>query len=128
MYHAVADTIRARLLLASFPEVDPAKIGVMGISWGGVVTATVMGIDPRFAFAIPTYGCGFLAEAENQYGVALATNAVYRQVWEPGTWLSGALMPALWLTGLHDAHFPLDIQRKSYRAAPARGWSQSCPG
>lgn len=35
MYHAVADTILANTLLRSLPEVDPAKVGIMGVSWGG---------------------------------------------------------------------------------------------
>ena len=51
MYHAVADTVLANSLLRSLPEVDADKVGLMGISWGGVITSTVIGIDPRFAFA-----------------------------------------------------------------------------
>ena len=46
----------------------------MGISWGGVITSTVIGIDDRFAFAIPTYGCGDLAEVPNQYGKSLGNH------------------------------------------------------
>lgn len=83
MYHAVADTVLANSLLRSMPEVDAEKVGLMGISWGGVITSTVMGIDDRFAFAIPTYGCGNLSEAGNQYGRALGNNLVYKQVWDP---------------------------------------------
>ena len=65
MYHALADTMLANSLLRSLPEVDASKIGVMGISWGGVITSTVIGLDERFAFGIPTYGCGHLFDAEN---------------------------------------------------------------
>jgi cephalosporin-C deacetylase-like acetyl esterase len=54
MYHALADTMLANSLLRSLPEVDASKIGVMGISWGGVITSTVIGLDERFAFGIPT--------------------------------------------------------------------------
>ena len=71
MYHAVADTVLANSLLRSLPGVDADKVGIMGISWGGVITSTVIGIDDRFAFAIPTYGCGDLSEAPNQYGKSL---------------------------------------------------------
>ncbi len=38
MYHAVADTMLARLLLVSLPEVDAVKTGIMGVSWGGIIT------------------------------------------------------------------------------------------
>ena len=117
MYHAVADTVLANSLIRSFPEVDAAKVGLMGISWGGVIASTVIGIDTRFAFAIPTYGCGAMAQAENQWGAALHDNAIYREVWDPVRWLPNARMPVLWLTWLHDVHFPLTSQRASYRAA-----------
>src|SRR4051794_38754470 len=37
-YHAVASVLRGVSLLASLPEVDPKRIGVTGISWGGYLT------------------------------------------------------------------------------------------
>lgn len=118
MYHAVADVVLANSLLRSLPEVDAAKVGVCGISWGGIITSTVVGIDPRFAFGIPIYGCGALDSIPNQYGRALGELALYREVWEPLVRLPRAAMPLLWLTGPRDAHFPLDAQQTSYRAAP----------
>lgn len=51
-HHATADRILANSLLRSLPEVDADRLGLMGISWG-VITSTVVGIDTRFAFAIP---------------------------------------------------------------------------
>ena len=116
MYHAVADCILANSLLRSQPEVDQEKVGIMGVSWGGVITSTVMGIDPRFAFAIPTYGCGRMADAENHWGAALGENAFYREVWDPLHYLPQAKMPTLWFSWPEDHHFPLDAQAASYRA------------
>ena len=78
MYHAVADTILAHSFYVH-TRIDSENIGVMGISWGGVIVSTVVGIDTRFSFGIPTYGCGNLADAANQYGKALGDNTVYRQ-------------------------------------------------
>jgi dienelactone hydrolase len=117
IYHAVADTVLANSLLRSRPEVDAAQVGLMGISWGGVITSTVIGIDTRWAFAIPTYGCGGLADAANQYGQALGDNALYREVWDPLVRIGRARMPVLWLTWLKDTHFPLTAQSACYRAA-----------
>ncbi|NDV62066.1 prolyl oligopeptidase family serine peptidase [Puniceicoccales bacterium CK1056] len=108
MYHAIADTILANSLLRSLPEVDPGKVGVMGISWGGVITSTVIGIDERFAFAIPTYGCGHLFDAGNAYGRTLGNNTLYKTVWDPMVRLHKATMPTLWLSWPGDQHFPLD--------------------
>ena len=118
MYHAVADVVLAHSLLRSRPEVDATRVGVCGISWGGVITATVVGIDPRFAFGIPIYGCGALDRAADHYVRALRDNPLYREVWEPLLRLPRATLPLLWLTGPRDAHFPLDVQQASYRAAP----------
>jgi dienelactone hydrolase len=118
MYHAVADVVLANSLLRALPEVDADRIGVCGISWGGIITSTVVGIDARFAFGIPIYGCGALDRAPNQYGRALSDLAMYREVWEPLLRLPRATMPLLWLTGPRDAHFPVDVQQASYRAAP----------
>ena len=67
MYHAVADTVLANSLLRSLPQVDVENVGLMGISWGGAITSTVIGIDSRFAFAIATYGCGHLFEGGAKY-------------------------------------------------------------
>jgi dienelactone hydrolase len=118
MYHAVADTVLANTLMRSLPEVDSSNVGLMGVSWGGIITSTVIGIDSRFAFAIPTYGCGHLEDAPNQYGTALSENATYHRVWDPMLRLGLAKMPVLWFSWPGDLHFPLDCQAASYRAAP----------
>jgi dienelactone hydrolase len=45
----IQDARRLVDLLASRPEVDPRRIGVAGISLGGLVSATAAGMDPRLA-------------------------------------------------------------------------------
>jgi cephalosporin-C deacetylase-like acetyl esterase len=118
MYHALADTMLANSLLRSLPEVDASKIGVMGISWGGVITSTVIGLDERFAFGIPTYGCGHLFDAENGWGKALHDNEGYQQVWDGMNYADRVKMPVLWLSWPLDAHFPLGCQAEHYRKTP----------
>jgi dienelactone hydrolase/Ca2+-binding EF-hand superfamily protein len=128
MYHAVADTILANSLLRSLPQVDENKVGLMGVSWGGVITSTVVGIDNRFAFAIPTYGCGNLSKAENQYGRALGNNETYKNVWDPMQRSARAKMPILWFSWPGDLHFPLNCQAASYRAAKGPRMVTLVPG
>lgn len=128
MFHAAADTILANTLLRSLPEVDAERVGIMGISWGGVIASTVIGLDDRFAFAIPTYGCGGLADTENQWGRALGNNATYRQVWDPLLRLERATMPTLWLSWPGDKHFDLRAQAASYRAASGPVMVSLIPG
>jgi dienelactone hydrolase len=108
-YHAVADVIRANSLLASYPEVNPKKIGLTGISWGGTIVSAVAGVDPRFAFVIPVYGGGFIRRhdmTDDQYRDYLAK-------WDPSAHLPHAKMPMLWVSGFNEPVFPLDKFSKS---------------
>ena len=124
-YHAVADVIRANSLLRTFPELNPAKIGLNGISWGGTVVSAAAGVDSRLAFAIPVYGGGFIHESDNE-GLAQwfpPKNMTaqqfndYRKKWDPSAHLPHAGMPMLWVTSVADPVFQIDIVAKSARTA-----------
>jgi len=124
-YHAVADVIRANSLLRGRPEINKDKIGLTGISWGATVACTAAGLDPRFAFVIPVYGCGFIHESDNP-GLAQwfpptnmteAQFADYRSKWDPAAHLGKAKMPMLFVTSVADPVFQIDIVSKSSLAA-----------
>ena len=124
-YHAVADVIRANSLLRSFPEINPDKIGLTGISWGGTLVSTVAGVDSRFAFVVPVYGCGFIHECDSP-GLAnwfppknMTADQFrdYRTKWDPSIHLPYAKMPMLWMTGFDDPVFPINIVERSAQAA-----------
>lgn len=117
MYQCIADATLAAALLRDLPEVDPGKIGIVGCSWGGIITATVIGIDPRYAFAIPVYGCGGLDTIPNHYGASLANNEVYKKVWDANLRLHRARMPILWHSWPQDTHFPMDAVSLSSKRA-----------
>jgi dienelactone hydrolase len=117
MYQCVADTTLAANLLRSLPEVDPNKIGISGCSWGGIITSTVIGIDTRYAFAIPVYGCGGLDAIPNHYGSTLAGNMVYQKVWDANLRLNRAHMPILWHSWPQDAHFSMEAVNRSRKMA-----------
>lgn len=119
-YHAVADVIRANSLLRASPQINPRKVGLTGISWGGTVVSAAAGVDPRFAFVIPVYGGGFIHRHEmtpDQYRDYLAK-------WDPSAHLSHARMPMLWVNGVNEPVFPLDGFSRS--AALAGGPSTLC--
>lgn len=125
MYHAVAAVIKAHSLMRSFPQVDPDRIGLHGISWGGIVTSIVSGVDNRFAFSIPVYGCGYLYEATNRYGEGFARMPEayaekIKRLWDPSAHLPHITMPMLWVNGDADAHFPLHLFSKSFETARSR--------
>ncbi len=128
MYHSVANTILGNSLIRSLPEVDAAKVGIMGVSWGGIITSTVIGIDSRYAFAVPTYGCGHLYDAQNLYGDNLGNNTLYREVWDPMVRIANATVPTLWYSWPGDFHFPMDNQAYTYHGASGPRMVSLVPG
>ncbi|MBI2898649.1 MAG: SpoIID/LytB domain-containing protein [Planctomycetes bacterium] len=58
---AVLDVRRAGDWLASRPEVDPGRIGIVGFSLGAVVGALAAGVDPNFSKSVLVIGGGDLA-------------------------------------------------------------------
>ncbi|MHC4994085.1 MAG: alpha/beta hydrolase family protein [Planctomycetota bacterium] len=122
-YHAVASVMRAHTLIRSFPDVDPDRTAVTGISWGGYTTCMVASLDNRFKAAVPVYGCGFLHEGESVQKPAIDNLGERRDDWvrayDPSSHLARCATPTLWVNGTHDNHYVLDSYAKSY--ALARG-------
>jgi dienelactone hydrolase len=118
-FHAVSAVVRAHSLLRSFPQVDPTRIGITGISWGGYLTCIAAGIDQRFAFAAPVYGCGFLTEIpswrEALDGTGPGNAKRWGRLWDPSVYLPQVKCPMLWVNGTNDFAFPMDSWQKSYR-------------
>jgi pimeloyl-ACP methyl ester carboxylesterase len=54
----VSDTRNALTFLAQHPQVDPARIAVLGSSFGAAVAVYTAGVDPRFAAVISASGWG----------------------------------------------------------------------
>ena len=57
----VMDVRRARAILSSRPEVDAARIGITGISMGGIMAALAAGVDGEFARVVPILAGGDVA-------------------------------------------------------------------
>ncbi len=118
-FHAVSAVVRAHSLLRSFPQVDPARIGITGVSWGGYLSCIAAGIDHRFGFAAPVYGCGFLTENSTWLGefknMRPGNTQRWGSLWDPSVYLPEVSCPMLWINGTNDFAFPMDSWQKSYR-------------
>jgi dienelactone hydrolase len=118
-YHAVAAAILGHSLLRSMPEVDPRRVGVTGISWGGYLTSIVASLDDRFRFAAPIYGCGFLGEdstwLKNFAEMGPEKAQRWLGAWDPSVYLPRAQRPMLWMNGTNDFAYPMNSWQKSYR-------------
>lgn len=114
MYHAVANIMLAHSLLAAQPGVDAQRIGLTGISWGGVLTAEVAGVDSRFRAFVPVYGCGFLEESEAlRPSIGKPGGARWSELWDPSHHLPDATAPIFWVNGTNDRFFQLGIWQRT---------------
>lgn len=113
MYHAVAQAIQAHNILREDPRVDASRIGITGISWGGVITSLAIGYDNRYAFAIPIYGSGYLEEALSYMGPPFNTPEC-RAVWSAQERFSKVSCPILWVGWNSDNCFSINSNSKSY--------------
>lgn len=117
-YHAVAAIGRANSLLRSLEQVDPEKIGITGVSWGGYLTCLALAVDQRFCFGVPIYGCGFLGE-DSMWGRTFTCDltpdksALWHRQWDPSVYLPYIKTPMLWITGVNDPAYPLGSWQKS---------------
>ncbi|NMA07541.1 MAG: hypothetical protein GX929_00320 [Clostridiales bacterium] len=115
MTHAVAKTILANTLLRSFPCVDGGRVGLTGISWGGVISSIALTHDPRFAFAIPIYGSGYLNRALTNFANMLKDPENIRN-FRAEDRFDRVRMPILWLAWNDDNNFTVTSNSLSYSA------------
>ena len=112
MYHAVGSAIMANNLLRADERVDSDKIGITGISWGGVITSIAMGYDTRYAFNIPVYGCAHMGESLTWMKNHFTAGAV--ELWDATKRLDKVTSPILWLCWAGDNAFSVNTNSASY--------------
>lgn len=115
MFHAVGATIIANNILRDDPRVIKEKIGICGISWGGVIASVTIGFDNRYAFAIPIYGSGYLNEGmgwmSNYFGSDMKNSN-----WRAENRFKNTHMPILWQCWNDDSAFSINANSRSYSA------------
>ncbi len=120
MYHAIVDTILAHNILRADVRIDRNKIGICGVSWGGVITSLAIGYDTRYAFAIPIYGSAYLGKALTKVTSAFQEKKV-AELWSAEERLDNVKFPVLWLCGLKDQCFCCESNSDSYLATKKHG-------
>ena len=103
---------------------DPKVVGICVISWVGYLTSMCMGVDDRFRFAVPIYGCGFLGEQsawEGEFEKLGAERArKWLKWWDPSNYIPKAKLPTLWVTGSNDFAYNLRMVNDSCRVHGGR--------
>lgn len=116
MYHAVVDTILAHNILRDDMQIDRDKIGIAGISWGGVITSIALRYDNRYAFAIPIYGSGYLDMLPAPKLPQVFREGSVRQLWGVAEHFHNVNCPILWMCYLEDTCFCFRANSLSYMA------------
>ncbi len=117
-HQAVSAVILAHSLVRTFPEVDPSRTAITGISWGGYLTCIVAGLDHRFKAAAPIYGCGFLADDSAWLGTFAKMSGEQRTAWtrlfDPSRYAGSAAAQMFFVNGTNDFAYPLDSYTRTY--------------
>lgn len=124
VYHAASTVIRAHSLLRATPRVDPARTGLTGISWGGVMSEIAAAADNRFKCVVPVYACGFLGEdsfwLDKHFQEATpAQSERWLSLWDPAQYVPKIKVPVLFVDGTNDKFFRLGSWRKTTRLSTA---------
>ena len=98
------DVTRAVDYLQQRAEVDPARIGVMGHSQGGILTNMALGIEPRFAAGVASCGYGLFR-----------TDGYFPDRWAGP---QSAYLPRLALYKVNRNALPIDLLQIMALAAP----------
>ena len=112
MYQAVSAAIRATSVISSYEQVDKTKIGIVGVSWGSVITSITLGVDDRFAFGAPIYGTGHLNESLSRFGQQGITSKGF-ELWDPAGYFPFYTAEMHLFNSDHDPHFSANINSKS---------------
>lgn len=114
MYHAVATVMLAHNILIADERIDNSKIGICGISWGGIITSIAIGFDTRFCFAIPIYGSGFARDALSYFSTLFSTPQ--HEKWLAEKRFPDVKIPVMWLCWNDDCNFSINSNSLSYLA------------
>lgn len=118
MFQSVANVILAHNLIIQFPEIDKERTAIAGISWGGIITCIVAGLDQRYKAAVSVYGCGFLNESGRMKTELFHLTEENRNKWmnlyEPSGYIKQCKFPVLFVNGTNDVHFYLTSLKKTF--------------
>lgn len=121
-YHWTLLARRALTLLERHPQVNPARLGVYGISVGGTLTWMVAGTDKRVKAAVPIYGCGWNSYQTPQAkpGDPVDTSTKTRRAFvESEAYAPGITCPLLFMSASNDHHGNMDRSFDTLALAPA---------
>ncbi|OGB89765.1 hypothetical protein A2625_06610 [candidate division WOR-1 bacterium RIFCSPHIGHO2_01_FULL_53_15] len=123
LVHAVAAARHGITYLTKRKEVDPDRIGMIGLSWGGVLTLLTNGQDERLKAAVNVFGAGHIPEGSTWEDFFSSMTAADKETWnnylDPKNFLSSQHAPIIFITGTNDHCYYLPTFQKSYQEVAA---------
>jgi dienelactone hydrolase len=126
IHHALANSLRALSILAVLPGVDPNRIGVTGVSWGGIFCASVMCLHERVKLGIPVFGAGFNPRVVKADFIDDHAGHVLRQTYDASNFFDRCRAPVLWVSTATDRGATLEELVRSHHAVRDRVPSRLC--
>ncbi|PIS28962.1 hypothetical protein COT42_06585 [Candidatus Saganbacteria bacterium CG08_land_8_20_14_0_20_45_16] len=118
LVHAVAATRNGISYLTSRDEVDKTRIGMVGLSWGGVITLLTNGQDDRLKTAVNIFGAGFIPEGctwqDHFDKMSQEELETWNNIIDPKNFLATQHAPILFISGTNDHCYYLPTFQKSY--------------
>ncbi len=103
IYFAISAAMKANSFIRRDSRVDENKVGITGISWGGMITSMTMCADDRFAFAVPVYCNGNFNEGNMQTLMHTSfSEQKTRELWEPSNYFHLIKAKVMLLNADHD--------------------------
>jgi dienelactone hydrolase len=120
IYNAVLAQMRAISFLRTRPEVDPSRIGLMGVSWGGATGLITTSLDRRITCFVNIYGAGLLWDGSTWHNYLRKLPEGEFRLWEanfdPSRYVPDIRVPVLGVTGTNDNCYYLGRFLRTLRA------------
>jgi len=120
IYNAVLAQMRAISFLRTRPEVDPSRIGLMGVSWGGATGLITTSLDRRITCFVNIYGAGLLWDGSTWHDYLRKLPEGEFRLWEanfdPSRYVPDIRVPVLGVTGTNDNCYYLHRFLRTLRA------------
>ncbi|MBE6549807.1 MAG: hypothetical protein E7670_05205 [Ruminococcaceae bacterium] len=119
IYYVISDCAFMNTVLRSLDNVDETKVGITGISWGGMSVTTASCYDSRFAFCIPVYLSYFTSSQTNTGKFGDSTynpgfDEFAAELWHNAQALEGSRVPTLIINSQKDTFADISSTMMTY--------------
>ncbi|EIQ00829.1 Dienelactone hydrolase family protein [Opitutaceae bacterium TAV1] len=128
IYQTIAAALDAFALLRTRSDVDAARIGITGISWGGYTTTMLCGLlGPQVRAGFSNYGCGFYEDTTFNRALShltVANRATWLAQLDAGRRAPGIAAPFFIAGATNDAYFYPPAVERTLAAIPGQAVSR----